>query len=124
MAGNDFGGHMKLRLASGANLVMRGNFNLGPASLSIEVITNQDGSLARTATPRPRTAEVSLEDDGTDIDALMRAPRQDIYITEEFTGISHVFLAAFFSGEPQVDRKTGEWTGLTINGSRYQRIGG
>ncbi|MBB3771527.1 hypothetical protein FHS55_002126 [Angulomicrobium tetraedrale] len=124
MAGSDFGGHMRLRLASGANLVMRGSFSIGPSRYSIEAVTNDNGSVSRTAAPRPRTAEVTLEDDGTDIDALMQAPRQDIYVAEEFTGVSHVFTGAFFSGEPMVDRKTGEWTGITINANGYQRLGG
>lgn len=122
MAGRDFGGEMRLRLADGTNLTMRGAFTLGSSGMSVEAITNQNGSVSRSGTLRPRTAEVTLEDDDTDVNALMRAPRQDIYITEEFAGVSHVFVDAFFSGEPTVDRATGEWTGIVINGSGYQRL--
>lgn len=123
MADHDFGGHMRMRLADGTNLTMRGTFNIGTSRYAIEAGANDDGSIFRQATPRPRTAEVTLEDTGVDPDQLLRAPRQDIYITEEFTGVSHVYVAAFFSGEPSVDRKTGELTGMTINGSNYQRLG-
>lgn len=119
----DFGGEMRLRTASGENLTMRAGCTLGTSGISVEPVTNQDGSVSRQATPRPRTAEVTLEDRGEDINAIMRAPRQDIYITEEFTGVTHIFGSAFFSGEPSVDRATGEWTGMTINSSNYQRIG-
>lgn len=122
MAGRDFGGEMRLRLADGTNLTMRGAFTLGVSGVSVEAVTNQDASVSRQATLKPRTAELTLEDDGTDVNALMRAPRQDIYITEEFTGVSHIFTNAFFSGDASVDRATGEWTGLVINGSGYQRL--
>ncbi len=122
MAGRDFGGEMRLRLADGTNLTMRGNFTLGSSGVSTEAVTNQDGSVSRTATLKPRTAEVTLEDDGTDVNALMRAPRQDIYLVEEFAGVSHIFTDAFFSGDASIDRATGEWTGLVINGSAYQRL--
>ncbi|WP_323011118.1 phage tail tube protein [Paracoccus sp. (in: a-proteobacteria)] len=119
----DFGGQMRLRLASGMNLTMRAGFTLGSSGISVEAKTNQDGSVSRLGTPRPRTAEVTFEDGGEDVNAVMKAPRQDIYITEEFTGVTHIFSNAFFSGEPFVDRATGEWTGMTINSSNYQRIG-
>lgn len=123
MADSDFGGHMKLRLADGTNLVMRGQFSVSPSRYSVEAGANDDGSGFRQATPRLPSFEVTLEDNNVDADALMKAPRQDIYITEEFTGISHIFMRGFFSGEPVIDRRTGELTGLTGHGVQYQRIG-
>lgn len=122
--GRDFGGEMRLRLADGTPLTMRAAFTLGSSGQSVEAVTNQDGSVSRTATLRPRTAEVTLEDTGADVHALMRAPRQDVYITEDWTGVGHVFANAFFSGEAAIDRATGEFTGLTITGDGYQRLGG
>lgn len=122
--GRDFGGEMRMRLANGSNLTMRAGFTLGSSGQSVEAVTNQDGSVSRTATLRPRTAEVTLEDSGVDVHVLMRAPRQDVYITEDFTGIGHVFTNAFFAGDAAIDRATGEWTGLTITGDGYQRLGG
>lgn len=119
----DFGGEVRMRLASGANMTLRSTLTLGTSGLSVEAITNLDGSVSRQATPKPRTAEVSLEDDGIDVDDLMRAPRQDIYFVEEFTGVTHVFLNAFFSGDESTDRTNGERTGLVINSSGYQRLG-
>lgn len=122
--GRDFGGEMRLRLADGTNLTMRGTFTLGPSGVSVEQVTNQDHSVSRTATLKPWTAEVTLEDSGADVNALMRAERQDIYITEDWTSIGHVFMNAFFAGDAAIDRATGEWTGLVINGDGYQRLGG
>jgi len=124
MAGRDFGGEMRLRLAGGAQLTMRAAGTLGRAGLSTEAVTNQDGSVSRTATLKPSTHELTLEDDGVDVDALLRAPRQDIYIVEEFTGISHVFFDAFIGGDGAADRASGELSGLVINANGYQRLGG
>lgn len=119
----DFGGEIRMRLANGNNMTLRGTLTLGTSGFSIEAITNLDGSVSRQATPKARTAEVSLEDDGTDVNELMHAPRQDIYFTEDFTGVSHVFLNAFFAGDETTDRTTGERTGLTIHASGYRRLG-
>lgn len=123
MAGRDFGGEMRLRLADGRNKTMRGAFTLGSAGISSESVTNQDGSVSRVATPRPRTAEISLEDDGTDFNALMRAPRQDVYITEDHTGVSHIFVGAMITGDPRINRANGEVTGIQIEASGYERRG-
>lgn len=124
MSGRDFGGEMRLRLADGTNLTMRGGFTVSTAGVSIEVVTNTDGSVSRQATPKPRTAEVTLEDSDFDTDALLRAARQDVYIVEDFTNITHVFISAVFSGTDSSDRQTGELSGLVINASGYQRING
>lgn len=122
--GRDFGGEMRLRLANGVNLTMRGAFKTGPGGISIEALTNQDHSVSRQGTLKPWTAEVTLEDNGVDVGELMRAPRQSIYIVEDWTGVTHVYTNAFFAGEASIDRATGEWSGLVINGDGYQRIGG
>lgn len=123
MNGRDFGGEMRLRLQDGRNLTLRGAFTIGSSGISSESVTNQDASVSRVATLRPRTAEISLEDDGTDMNALLRAPRQDIYLTEDFTGVSHIFVNAFIAGDPRVNRANGEVTGLTIEASGYERRG-
>ncbi len=123
MAGLDFGGEMRCRTADGTNLTLRTAVTLGPAGMSVEAVINQDGSVSRQGTLKPRTAEVTLEDNGTDVHALVRAPRQDIYITEDFTGVTHVFTGAFFAGDASINRATGEWTGLVINANGYQRLG-
>lgn len=124
MAGRDFGGEMRLRLSGGAVLTMRAAGTLGRANLSTEAMTNQDGSVSRTATLKPSTHELTLEDDGLDVGELLRASRQDIYVVEEFTGVTHVFLDAFIGGDGAVDRATGELTGLVINANGYQRLNG
>lgn len=118
--GKDFGGRMVVRLADGTVLSLRGTFNVSPARVSIETVTNQDGSVDRVATPVPARAEVNFRDD-VDLDALLLAPRQPLTASEEFTGVTHYFTDAFFSGDPQSNRINGETSGLTINTEKYTR---
>ena len=121
MAGNDFGGEMRMRLADGTPLVLRAAVKLNTAGLSTDVVTNQNGSVSRVATLRSRRAELTLEDTGENFDALLRAPRQDIYIVEEFSGVSHMFGAAMITGDVSSDRANGEVSGLMVDAEKYVR---
>jgi hypothetical protein len=123
MAGSDFGGEMRLRLADGRNATLRSAFTLGASGISSESVTNQDGSVDRVASPRPRTAEVTLKDEGIDMNQLLRAARQDIYIAEDFTGVNHIFVSAIITGDPRSNRANGEVSGLQIEASGYERRG-
>lgn len=124
MAGNDFGGRMSVRLSDGSTLSLRGTFTIMRSDQSNEVITNQDGSPDRVGTPVAPRAEVTFKDGGRDFSALMRAARQNFVIKEEFTGVTHHFISAFFAGEPSSNRMNGEVSGLTIVATTYRRTGG
>ena len=124
MAGNDFGGRMSVRLSGGNTLALRGTFTVMASDQSNEAITNQDNSVDRVGTPIAPRAEVSFKDEGIDFSDVMKAARQNFVITEEFTGVQHHFIRAFFSGEPSINRMNGEVTGLTIVGSTYRKTGG
>jgi hypothetical protein len=122
MAGNDFGGRMTARLASGSLLSLRGNFTVMSAGQSNEAITNQDGSTDRIGTPTAPRAEVTFKDaSDVDFNALMTAPRQNFTVHEEFTGVTHYFFNAFFGGEPSSNRLNGELSGLQIIAETYRR---
>jgi hypothetical protein len=122
--GMDFGGRMVVRLSDGTVMSLRGTFNVNPSGQSNEAVTNQDGSIDRVGTPQPYRAEVVIRDDNADLDALMRSPRVNVTITEEFTGVTHYYTNAFFSGDPQSNRLNGELSGLTINSEQYSRGAG
>ena len=122
--GKDFGGRMVVRLSTGTVMSLRGTFNVNVAGMSTDTITNQDGSIDRTATPMPYRAEISIRDDNVDLNALMTSPRGNVTIIEDFTGVTHYFTNAFFSGDPQSNRLNGEMTGLTINSEQYSRGNG
>lgn len=117
-----FGGKVTMRTSSGILFAGRGTFNIQPARTSIEAVTNDDASLARVGTNQPVRVELSLEDRGIDYDALMKAGDIDFTAVEEFTGTSHLVSKAFFTGDPQINRRNGEVTGLTLSGEAYQRI--
>lgn len=122
MAGNDFGGRMTARLASGSLLSLRGNFTVMSAGQSNEAITNQDGSTDRVGTPTAPRAEVTFKDaSDVDFNTLMTAPRQNFTVHEQFTGVTHYFFNAFFSGEPSANRLNGELSGLQIVAETYRR---
>lgn len=123
MAGNDFGGEMRVRLSDGTPLTARGAFTVMSSGLSTETLTNQNGSVDRIATVRARRAEATFKDEGQDFDALIRAPRQDVYITEDFSGVQHIFADAMIVGDVSSDRSNGEVAVLGIEGPNYQRIG-
>jgi hypothetical protein len=124
MAGNDFGGRMSVRLSSGATLPLRGTFTVMGSDQSNEAVTNQDNSVDRVGTPVSPSAEVTFADSGVDYGALMKAPRQNIVITEEFTGVTHHFINAFMTGRNSNNRISGEVSGLTIVAETYRKTGG
>lgn len=124
MAGKDFGGRMSVRLSSGQLIPLRGTFTVMGSTQSNEAITNQDGSTDRVGTPVSPTAEFSSADSGVDYDALLKAPRQNIVVTEEFTGITHHYISAFFTGRESNNRMNGEVSGVGIVGETYRRTGG
>lgn len=124
MADNDFGGRMSVRTSGGSTISFRGTFNVMPSRQSVEAITNQDGSTDRVATPVSPSAELTFKDAGDNLPAIMEAPRQNVVVTEEATGVQHHFISAFFSGQPSINRMNGEVTGLSIVAETYRRTGG
>lgn len=117
-----FGGKITLRSSAGQLFAGRGTFTIAPARMSVEAITNDDASLARVGTPKPATIEITFEDRGLDYDALMKADDINFTAVEDFTGVTHLLSKAFFTGDPSVNRRNGEVSGLTLSGEAYQRI--
>lgn len=117
----DHGGNIRVKLSDGTVFVLRGTFNVMASRRSVEAVTNQDGSVDRTATPMAARAEVTLADRGGNYETLMKA-RADYTFIEDDNGVTHYFTNAFLSGEPSVNRLTGEVTGLTVNSDRYSRV--
>ncbi|MGG7581029.1 phage tail tube protein [Rhizobium sp. Nf11,1] len=122
--GKDFGGRMLVRLSDGTTMSMRGTFSVNTAGQSNEAVTNQDGSSDRIGTPMPYRASATFRDDNADLGALMRSPRLNVTIFEEFSGVTHYFTNAFFTGDPESNRLNGELTNLTVNSEQYNRSTG
>lgn len=123
MSGKDFGGRMRVRISSGVLLSMRGTFNLMPTNASAEGVTNQDGSLDRVMTPVAYRAELAIVDKDVDLDALINGPRLNYTIEEDHTGVTHYFTNAFMTGQPSVNRLTGEVTGIALETDSYRKAG-
>ncbi|WP_414832196.1 phage tail tube protein [Afifella sp. YEN Y35] len=118
-----FGGEMLFTLAGGEKLTIRGDVTIKPAGISAEAITNQNGSVSQSATLMPHGWECTFED-AADLDwnALMRAGAFEVTIREDYTGVSHLFGSGFFVGEPSINRKTGEVSGLSGAHQSYRKI--
>jgi hypothetical protein len=122
MPGKDFGGVIKVSTSTGVNLSLRGTLKIDPARSTNDSITNQDGSLDRTMTPKAPSAELTFRDDDFDYDTLLSGERMNVRIVEQQTGRTHLFTNAFFTGSPSSDRMKGEVDSLGLVAEDYQRI--
>lgn len=123
MSGKDFGGRMTVVASSGERISMRGTFNLMPTNASAEGVTNQDGSLDRVMTPTSFRAELAVVDKNVDFNAMISGPRRNFTIVEDHTGVTHYFTDAFMTGQPSVNRLTGEVTGIALETDSYRKAG-
>jgi hypothetical protein len=71
----------------------------------------------------PAKAEISFADRGLNLDKLMRSNRFNITIDEDSNEVTHYFTRAFLVGDPQINRVTGEVTGISIAAEAYNRKG-
>lgn len=122
MAGKDFGGIMRVSTSRGYNFSLRGNLKINKARSSNDAVTNQDGSVDRTMTPKAPSAEITFRDDDFDFDAILSGDRENITIVEEQTGKTHLFTGAFWTGGPSVNRMNGEVDSMGIVCESYQQI--
>lgn len=123
MAKQDFGGHIFLRLSNGDKISLRSTLTIDPSTVSIEAITNQDGSGDRISTPKMPSAEISFADRGQDYDALLKEPRQNFTFEEEFGDRTFFFTNGFMTGSPSTNRMNGEVTGMQIVAEKITRRG-
>jgi hypothetical protein len=123
MSNKDFGGKIAVKLSTGSTLSLRGTLNMNPSRNSIDAVTNQDGSVDRTATPKPSTFEINFADRGLNLDKLMRSDRFNVTFDEDFTNVTHYFTRCFLTGDPQVNRITGEVSGISGAAESYTRKG-
>ena len=123
MSKKDFGGKITLKASSGERFSLRGTLTIDTSSVSIEAVTNQDGSGDRVATPKMPSAEFTFADRGYDYDALLKAPRQNFTFDEDFTDVTFFFTDGFLVGSAQVNRMNGEATGISIVAETIRRRG-
>jgi len=118
-----FGGEMQFRLSTGTRLKMRGDFNTEPSRYENETVTNQDGSNSKTVTLKPYRVSCTFEDKANiDYDALLREHGINATVVEDYTSTRHLYTGGFFEGTPEVDRLTGEVSGLMFVSDKYQKV--
>lgn len=124
MGNKDFGGVIRIRTSRGVSFSGRGTMNMNTSGVSVEPVTNQDGSLDRTSTPRHRGVDFNFADRGLDHDAMMKGERMDVTFIEEHTGVTHYFTDGFLAGDPVKNRLTGEVTGISLAAETYRKTEG
>ena len=118
---NDYGGKCILRLSTGERFSLRASVKHMPSGIESASITNQDATNDRVVTLKDRKFEITFADKGIDYEALMSAPRFNVTIVEDFTGVTHLYNSVFMVGEPNTDRGNGEVTGLSGSAETYIR---
>jgi hypothetical protein len=84
---------------------------------------NHDGSAFYTSKPKLFGAEISFRKPcGVRFNDAMRKCKVNVTIVEVDHNRTHLFTGARIVGEPKLNLTTGELTGLTVNGPRYQEI--
>lgn len=112
-------GLLKLRLADGRNIKIRGAVTEITSGVSAEPIINHDGSIDRsfTATGYEASISVAARDQAgnpVDMEALIRAPRQSVTLLSDAEKSATIYSGAVFTGSPSLDKQTGEITGMMI----------
>lgn len=119
----NFGGEMTFRLSTGDAIVVRAAAEILPANVNVEGNANQDGSIYRTVAPTGFRANLTFEDMTADNwNRLMRASGFNATLNESFTGVQHLWTEAGFTGQPTVNRATGEVTGVAMISRSYKKI--
>jgi hypothetical protein len=118
-----FGGEMQFRLSTGERLKMRGEFSVEASRYENSVVTNQDGSNSKNVALKPYRLSCTFEDKAAaDYDALLREHGVNATVVEDYTSTRHLFTGGFFEGTPEVDRITGEVSGLMFVSDTYQKV--
>lgn len=122
MADNrDFGGEMRITVG-GVPYTMRGTFTVNPSNRTVQPGASADGSVYTTHTMAGYRFEVALEDSGgLDPHALLTGGPFNVSVIEDSNGTLHMWTGCKFHGDPQINRQTGEVTGLSGVAPSYRR---
>lgn len=119
----NFGGEMTFALSTGDRITVRGAAEIMPSNINVDAGANQDGSIYRTVEPTGYKATLVFEDmAGDDWNRLMRASGFNLTMTESFTGVQHLWTEGAFTGQPSVNRATGEVSGVALIARAYKKI--
>lgn len=122
-----FGGIIKFRTPSGANLSVRGSVTHKPHNVTYEKIANMDGTLDRSATPSGFGFSMSLANrdsagNPVDIAALFALEGVSFTFLHDGEKVDRTYSKAFLTGEPSVDDMTGEISGIEGAAEGYLEV--
>lgn len=111
----------------------RGEITLAGSNISVAAAANSDGTIYRTVTAKPRTAEITFDKgsvltapDGSTMiwnEAMMSIVNLPVTFSEQDVGgKQHLLTGAFFTGDPQQNLATGEIAGLGIAAEGYTSV--
>ena len=107
----------------------RGEIKLSPSRISVDVGSNQDGSLFKTIKPKPVMAECTfdrfVDGQGNNLvwkDDLLLVNDLSANFVERDTGITHLLTKATFYGDPSLNLGQGEVDGLKIAAENYTSV--
>jgi hypothetical protein len=107
----------------------RGEIKLDKSSLSVDVGTNQDGTIYKTIKPQPRMAECTFDRfvDANGIklqfdETLMLMNNIAATFIEKDTGITHLLTNGTFVGNPSENLGSGEVDGVKFAAEDYTSL--
>ena len=122
---NSFGGLITIEVDGVRYPATEGDIIIDPTNISVEGGANHDGSAFYTSKPKLFGAEFSFRKPcGVRWNDAMRKCSINVTISEEQHNRTHLFTGARIVGEPKLNLSTGEITGASIKGPRYQEING
>lgn len=116
-----FGGQMTCKLTDGTVIRIRGDFTRRPSNITAATITNQDGTIDKTVTPRPYGFGLTAVNDGQNWNKLLLETGINATVINETTGKTELFSNGQFTGEPEI-ANDGAVTGLTFDSTHYRVV--
>lgn len=120
-------------VVAGTPYSARGEITLAASNISVAANANSDGTLYRTVSAKPRTAEITFDKgsvltapDGSRMiwnESMMSIVDLPVTFTEMDGGNKqHLLSGAFFTGDPQQNLSTGEISNLGIAAEGYESV--
>lgn len=122
MAGLNAGGRVAIKLNNDIYHPV-GDVEIEPTGIAPEEVTNQDGTVQRTVTPKPYRFKLKIRDsNGLDIEALYAAAGFDATVEEIDMQRNVLMTNAFCVGAPNRNTQNGEITEITVVSHQYKVV--
>ena len=119
----NFGGIISMSIDGVRIPPTEADITVEPTNIEVEGKANQDGSACYSSKPKLYKMTVKFRENYNIVwqEAFLRA-KIDATCKEETNGRTQIMTAARFTGKPETNLTDGTVDGVTIEGSRYQKI--